>query len=326
MAGLRGETAYVSLGKQSAKGTPAAQGKHAWPFAGGNVQPIRATDNLKETDSQRDVGVTFIQAHGVEGTPEVYVRDNSLAILVGAAQGTLVDSGLSPNFVHTATMASALPYLTGWRMIGDTLFETFQDVFIDSLVVKADAGNPLTAAFGLKGLKATRLAADPRPGWATPAVTLESGTVYNYNDATVTLGGGATSLISSFELTVNNNVAVQQTDDVIPYDIVPGSREVLVAFDMIFETLTEYNQFHYGGAAGTVPASTLYTTSLDFQFDKGVNNQVKFTFPVVAYEEFPVDPQVDGSPVVVSVRAQAQRPASGSILTSVVKNQLATGF
>jgi hypothetical protein len=116
--------------------------------------------------------------------------------------------------------------------------------------------------------------------------------------------------VSSFELTLTNNTSQQQTDTIAFYDNVPGQRELTLGFQMVFETLAEYNRFHYGGTVGTTQSSSLATVAADFQFDNGANNQVKFTLPNISYEEFPVDPDPSGAPIVVDVRARAQRSAS----------------
>lgn len=324
MAGLRGNQAWWMFAKQASKGTPAAVATtttYKTPFSGGSIAPVRAIDNLAETDANRDAGVSFARSGGVEGTPELYARDSSLGALLTYCLGTDTPAGTMPNFTHTITAANTIPYITFWRSIADTLWEQYTDCLISSLTIRAGAGDPLTAAVAVNGLLSTRLATDPS---LSPVIPLQSSYVYNYNDATVTLAGGATALVGSFELTIDNNVSRQQTDAFVPYDVIAGQRQVSLSFDLIFETLSEYNKFHYGGVAGTVASPVIYTTSADFQFDNGANNQVKFTLPTIAYEEFPVEPNTGGDPIVASVRAVAQRPTSGSIVTALVKNQIAT--
>lgn len=327
MAGLRGNEAWVLAAKQTAKGAaaavaapgPAVAGAYKMPLSGGNISPVRETDNLSETDASRDQGVAYVTSSGVEGSPEFYLRDASAPFWLHAALGSVASSGSTPNFTHTITPGNALPYITAWRNISSTLYEQFRDCKVGSLTVSADAGAPLTLAAGIQGLQATRLTADPD---ATNLVDLQNGPVYNYNDATVLLGGGATALVSSFELTIENNVSRQQTDDVVPYDVVEGTREVSLGFDLIFESLDEYNKFHYGGAAGTQISPNIFTTSAVFTFSKGVNNEVAFNLPSIAYQEFPVEASPGGDPVTVSVRAVAQRGGS-PVVTATVKNQTA---
>lgn len=322
MAGLRGKTAWIMAAKQTAKGTAATVATtttHKNPLTGGGIAPVREFDQITETDSNRDRGVSFVTSSGVEGSPEFAVRDASMGFWLFAVLGADAVTGTT-NFSHTITPANTLPYITVWRNISNTLYEQYRDCKVSSLTISADAGQPLLATAAIQGLQASRLAADPS---ASPAIALASQYVYNYNDATVTLSGGVTALVSSFELTIENNVTRQQTDDVVPYDVVEGERQVSLSFDLIFEDLTEYNKFHYGGAAGTTISSQIYTTSADFQFDNGANNQVKFTLPSIAYEEFPVDAVPDGGPINVSVRAVAQRGAS-PVLAAVVKNQISS--
>jgi hypothetical protein len=310
--------------KQSAKGsvaTVAAATTYKNPFTGGNIGPVRNTDNLAETDANRDRGTTYVVSSGVEGSPEFYARDASAGAWLFWALGADAPTGTMPNFTHVLTPANTLPYITVWRNISATLYEQYKDCKVSSLTFSADTGGPLTISANVQGLSSTRLAADPDNTGLAP---LANAAVYNFNEATVTLGGGATSLVSSFELTIENNVTRQQTDAVEPYDVVEGVREVSLGFDLIFENLTEYNNFHYASqAAGTAVSNTVYTTSALFSFDKGANNSIAFNLPSIAYEEFPVEPNAGGDPITVAVRAVAQRGAS-PVVTATVKNQVAT--
>lgn len=317
MAGLVGNQASLAWAKQTAKGTPNTTYVRRAPFAGGNIMPSRQIESLAETDANRDQGVSYVASTGAEGTPEVYARDSVIDSLLVAALGGLSSSGAT-NYTHTITPANTLPYLTFYKELGNTLFEEYDDCVVNELTISAEAGAPLTASVDLLGRATTRLAAAPG---SLPA--LNSDRVYTFNDATVSLAGTPSSLVSSFELTISNNLNAQQTDDIVPYDIAVGQREVTLGFTVIFESLAEYNRFHYGSTSGTTQSSTLATVAADFQFDNGINNQLKFTFPSIAYEEFPVEPNAAGDPVTVDVRARAQRGGS-PVVTALVKNQKAT--
>lgn len=317
MAGLRGNQAYVAFARQTAKGTAASPFTDLTYLTGGGIEPTRETDQYAETDANREEGDTFVTQTAAAGSPEVYLRDDIAHHALRAAFGTIATSGTT-NYTHTITLASALDYWTFGKMQGAVLYQQFEDCMVNELTVSADAGQPLVATLDVLGRKGIRQAAE----WGSnPAAA--SAVPPNYNEATVTLGGSATSLISSFELVVSNNVSLQQTDDSVPYDVVPGLRSVTLSFDMIFETLDEYNNFHTGSPTGTTQSANIFTTTANFSFVKGANNSVAFDFPKIAYEEFPVEPDVSGDPIVVSVRARAQRHASGKV-TATVKNQRAT--
>lgn len=319
-----GNQAWLAAGRQSAVGTPAAAAKHMWGFAGGNVQPERVFESLQETDSDRDPGASYVSRVGVAGTPEIYVRDASVDFWLAAALGAVADSGTT-NFTHQITPSNTLPSLTVWRMLGGLLWERFTDVMVNELVIRAEAGQPLMVAVDLIGITPDRLTTDPSTGWS--GVSIESGTVMTYNDATVTLGGTGSTRVSGFELTITNNVQGRQVDDVKYGDLVPGQREVSLSFDYLqpANNLDEHNKFHYGSISGTTVSSALYTTDLVFSFDKGANNQVLLDINSFAYEEFPLEPQPDGSAVTVAVRGRGQRTA-GDMLTATVKNQKAATF
>lgn len=323
MAGLRGNQAWVLAQKQASKGVvPTIDPLKAvkMPFTGGNVGLVRDMEQLAETDSSRDRGVTYLSAGGVEGTPEFYGRDASIAFWLFAALGADAVTGSTPNYTHTVTPANTLPYITVWRDIADTLYEQYRDCKVGTLTIGAEAGAPLTVSAAIQGLQGSRLAA--APDTATP-VSLQSGFVYTFNQCTVTLAGGATALVRSFEITIENNLQRQQTDDIVPYDVYEGTREVSLSFDLIFETLDEYNKFHYGTISGTSLSSSVYTTTALFVFDNGANNQISFNLPSIAYTEFPVEPSAAGDPVVASIAAAAQRGGS-PVLTATIKNQVAT--
>ena len=323
MAGLPGNTAYFAGAKQTAKGTAASVAKYKNAFSGGNIGPVRETDRLTETDSSRDQGAAYVTTSGVEGSPEFYVRSDSIGFYLAAALGGVTaPTGTTPNFVHTITPAQSLAYHTFWRNVGggNGVLEVFQDCFVGSLSISAEAGAPLTATAGIQGRQASFLTVDPNA-----AVNLDNEQVFNFNNAAITLGGTATALVRSFEFGLENNVTRQQTDDVIPYDLSVGQREISLGFDMLFEDTTEYRKFHYGGAAGTVISPNIYTTSATLTFTIDPNTEISFNYPSLAYEEFPVEPDAGGDPIVVSARAVAQKAVGvTNLVTATVKNNVTT--
>lgn len=335
MAGLSGKTGWVGIARQTGRvgsgggGTSPAAPTYRNPFSGGNIGPTRETDRLNETDAARDQGALYVAQAGVSGSPEVYVRDDSLGIYLAAVLGNPgAPTGVAPNFSHVFTPKQALDYYTFWRNVGGDasgITEKFTDCFVGGISISADAGAPLVATANIMGLSASAL--------ATPVTTpaLAVGRVFSFNDAAVSLGGGAatptaTRLVSSFELNIDNNVSMQQTDDVIPYDLSANQREITLGFDMLFENTTEYLKFHYGGALGVTQQAGVFTTNAKFTFNYGsANNEISFELPSIAYEEFPVEPDPGGDPITVSVRAVAQK-ATGitNLLTATLKNQVVT--
>lgn len=317
MAGLVGNQAWWALSRQTAKGTASATASYKYPFADGNFSPNRETDSLSETDSSRDPGTTYVKSSGVQGDPSMYARLASIGLPLLTSFGTLVTTGTT-DYTHTFTLGTTLNYVTAWRMLGGLLWERYEDCMVDEFSISAGAGEPLMASLSLMGRRATRLTSDPASG-----VNLDNANPFNFNEAAITLSSGATSLISNFEMTLSNGVSLQQTDDVVPYDVVAGTRELSVGFDLIFENLDEYNKFHYGTTAGTVISNAIYTTDASFTFTKTATQELSFTFPRISLEEFPVAPDAGGDPITVSVRGVGQRGGT-SMVTAVLKNQVAS--
>ena len=330
MGGLRGNDALLGFKKQTAKESPAttASAYDVVPFSGGSIGPVRSVENLSETDSSRDQGVAYVQNFSVEGTPEIYVRDSNIHHVLEAVLGTISTATAGSDYTHTLTPAQTLQYYTFYREIGDTLYERFEDCKVSEVTVSAEAGQPLTASLNIMGRNAVRLTAQPA-SLATPA----SGAVYNFNEATVTFDSSyaniiagtatATAKVASFEVTISNNVSMQQTDDAKPHDVVEGLREVSLGYTLIFDSLTDYNNFNYGSGSGTAQSSTLSTSAARFAFSKTAANAVQFDFPSIAFQEFPVEPDPGGDPITVDVRAVAQRNSDG-VIKCDVKNQVAT--
>lgn len=323
MAGLRGNQAYLVSAKQSAKGTPVTTWLDKNFFtSNASINPSHSVGQLSETDSNRQAGNNYIEQTGVEGAPQFYVRDDSIHHWLYYALGAKADTGSVGEYVHTVTPSAALPYLTLGRGIGGTLFEQFQDCMVSELNIAAGTASPLTATATIMGLKAVRQTEEWKETSAPPAASALA--PYNFNQALVKLGGVETRLVSSFNCSINNNVTIQQTDDSVPYDVVPGTFNVSMGFDLIFEDLKEYNKFYYGGESGTEQSNKIYTTSAEFLFEVGTKNSIKFTFPNLAYQAFPVDPDPSGGPITVSVTAAAQRSAAEPFVTAVIKNAVAT--
>lgn len=219
-----------------------------------------------------------------------------------------------------------------------TALRALSNISASGVTVTGSAGGPYTITFAneyaTQDVPLLTLSTNALTGGTAPSITfvettqgaavlpaLDNDTVFNFNDATVTLGGTTTSLVGSFELTVTNNVTSQQTDDSVPYDVVEGLREVSLGFNLIFENTDEYEKFHYGGLDGTTQSRTLAETAAVFNFSLGAGHSVQFSLPHLAYQEFPVEPDAGGDPVVVDVAAVAQRHVTDPVLTAVVTNQ-----
>jgi hypothetical protein len=315
MALVKSNVAWVQGAKQTAKGTPYVTPKWRTRVSSDDrFAPRAETATFPETDASRDAPNSEKMSGGAEGSFAAGVRDSIFHWFAELALGDKTTTG-STNFVHTSVGANTLPYFGAEQMLGDVLFERYDDLVANELTVSVEAGGFMTMSLSAMGITVVRTPAVPGT-----LAAMASGALYNFNEATVSLGGSAVGYVRSMNLTLSNNISLLQTDDIAPRDVAVGSREVTLSFDMLFEDLTQYNLFHYGSTSGTTQSAVTATTDLLFSFSKGVNNSIDFDLDSVNYEEFPIGPDPGGEPIVVSARVRARRSGT-QLLKIVTKNQ-----
>ena len=325
MAGLSGSNAWFGVGKNTAnaKGAHAATPTFVNPFSGGSANPDRVVEQLQETDNNRDPGSAYLVRGGCSGAPELYVRPESFPAYLSSALGKRVTTPGTPNVHVIDTNVATLPYVTFFKMLGGVIFERYEDCMVNSISVRAEAGQPLVATVNFVGLSVTRSAAV----WAS-AATMDFDAPWFFHEATISIEGSTVTNVRSFELTLENNVSQQQTDSIALYDVVPGRRNLTFSFDMIFDSsvaFDEYKVHNYGSTGGTTQAQTLIQRSLLFTFTKGTDS-IQFSIPEAAYEEFPADPDAGGDPVISSVRGSAVRSGSPILAVTVNNDNAGTNY
>jgi Phage tail tube protein len=332
---VRSNVAWAAVGEQVAKGTPLATVKafKTRLASDARINPRAETAVFAETDGSRDAPNSEKVTGGAEGGFAFGVRDSFFHKVAEWTIGTgsKATTGTT-NYVHTISSPQATPvtdmkYLTVDQALGGTTaslvagatsqIEQYSDMVINELSVTVEAGGFMTASLTLSGRVPTRL------GTAPPALAEAGDALYQYNDAAVSLGGSGTGLIRSMNMTIGNNVQLLQTDDIVPYDVHVGTREVTLGFDMLFENFDHYNTFHFGSTTSANQSAATTVTDLNFLFTKGVNNSIEFDFDAVNYEEFPIAPDTGGDPIIVSARVRARRNTNG-LTKIIVKNQTAT--
>lgn len=322
MSVIPSNIAWAQLGKQASKGTLASTFDFRTRLATDDrLVPRGEFVQFAETDGSRDAPDSEKLQGGFEGGFGMGLRDAFFHKVAEAALGFKATTGTT-NYSHAVSTKNGaadvpLSYYSIQQNLGDQLWEQFVDGVVNEWTVTGEAGGFLTSTLTFMGITPSRLTSAP----TGPAVA--SGSLYNFNDATISIGGAAVGYVRSFNMTVSNNLQLLQTDDFTPRDVHAGQREVTIGFDMLFENLDHYNAFHYGGVSGTAQSGTTYITDLLFSFSKGANNGIDFDFDSVNFEEVPVAPDTAGDPIIVAARARTRRNASGPV-KCIVKNQVAT--
>lgn len=328
----------LAIAKQTAKGTAATTATYRLRVAGGTPMPSRTINDLEETGTTRLRAQTFIASVGVEGTPETFVRLPSLGLILYLAMGAKSVSGASDPYSHTETLANAQPYFTCWRMVGDLLYEKFIDCKINSLTLTSEAGAPVRASFAITGIKSQSITLTT---FTTEAAvgTLDDGDPLMHYDGSgaFLVEGAAVSSIERIVLNMNNNNSLQQGDSVTAYDVSDGMRDISVETTQALDEVAMYNRFHYGTASpttGTNPYTDVITLTgtngIDFLWTQvaaapGPERSLRLQIPKLQVASVSgYEPGTGGDPLKRASTYKVLSPTSGSAVTAVVKNGVAT--
>lgn len=328
----------LAIAKQTAKGTAATTATYRLRVAGGTPMPTRTINDLEETGTSRLRAQTFVASVGVEGTPETFVRLPSLGLLLYLAGGAKSVTGAADPYLHTITLANAQPYFTCWRMVGDLLYEKFIDCKVSALTITSEAGSPVRASFAITGIKSQSITLTTFTT-ETGAATLDDGDpLMHYDGAGAFLvEGTAVSSIERIVLTLANNTALQQGDSVTAYDVSEGMRDISVETTQALDEVAMYNRFHYGTASPTTgtnpytdPITLTGTNGIDFLWTQvaaapGPERSLRVQIPKLQVQAVGgYEPGTGGDPLKRTSTYKALAPTSGSALTALVKNGVAT--
>lgn len=332
MSGISGKHGTIAFAVQTAKGTPATAPTHRFRLSGEpTLGPSKTRERYEMTDSSQDPGPAYTSLMAVEGDVPVYLHPSGCGLIFGAVLGSSADSGTTPNFIHTATPAEDMLWLTAWREVGGVIYERLSDVKIGNVQIEGEAGKPITATLSTIGCVANYLDATTDAAEITALLALtpltDNGYLYPEANGKINLGGVAQK-IHKISLGINRNASGYQSDGYGYDDVDPGAREVTLGFSTRFVSgaigVADYRTFFYGSPTGTDLDAAVGSTSFDVEFVRDANTSVKFTLPQVVYAGIPVQPNPNGDPIEVEVACEVEKPSGSPIVTVVSKDSRAS--
>lgn len=316
--GVSGKLASLKLGKQSAKGTPAAAATYGLKLISGNIEPRRGMIQLAETDSSLQQGKTMVVSEHVEGTTEHYVRPDDFGLLAYLWAGANATTGAGADKTHTATIAATQLYATAWKNLGaGSLIDKYSDLRLSGLHVRGQAGGALTCSCDWMGLT-------PAFGATDDPIAVVTQSPLVYPQVTVTKNAVAPGTVESFEIDLVRNIGLIQADkQLTPYDSVTGEVQVSGSITMLFESDADYRKFHTAASGGTAVSQTLMAESLNIKAEASATLSVAFDMASVAYQEFPVGPNPGGDAIRVVLGFRSQPAAAiADYLEIITLNQV----
>lgn len=309
---------YFAL--QSAKGAPAAAPQYSIDVTGADLAPTPETETRSETGLGRDPGDSYIRVLAAGGGVTTLLRPKTAALLLYGVLGAKAVTGTT-RYSHAITPANDQPYMTWWRMVGDSIFERFDDCKITGMNIEWAAGGDVSAALSVIGLNFARLAAIPA------GAVYESGPPLRVPGVVYTVEGAVDNSITSGNVNIEAGQTAIQTTAITNSYLEPSARNITLSWEQVYSDVGRYAKALYGSAAGLTPSATIYEGAVKFEFVSPGNAAEKgltLDIPRVGFSPSTVNPDAGGDPLRLPVAGQAYRPGSGAIITATVINDVAS--
>lgn len=328
----------LGFAKQTVEGTAAAAAAFRTRVSGGTIGPVRTINDLEETTRDRLIRRAYVSTAGVEGAPTIYPRPGLAALLLYLAMGDVSSDATDPTeVIHTMTLANLLPYFTGWRMLGDTLYERFVDCKIAQLVLTSEAGGPLSAQITVQGKRPEKIDAALFATEAEVADVDDGRPFYHYDgEGAFQVEGVPVATIRRVQVTINNNATRWQGDSLLAEDVVEGRLDVSIETQQRITDAALWNRYHYGSATPTNGARPspevieLAGSGVDLKWTAvdatpGPEESLQIEAPRLQINSLGgYEPGTGTDPLVATVGYRVYAPDSGSGMTATVINGNAT--
>lgn len=326
MAGfIPGNRRVIYAGLQSAKGTAQTTPTVKLRVQDFSPNDVRAKIELDETDALTQDGESVVVGATPGFTLTKYLRPSEDDLLLYALLGANVDSGTTPNFIHTLSPAVAMPYLTIYEAEPSVMCNQYKDVRITQAVIRGGAGQALTVVYTCEALDFAAGATEP----STPTDPV-SELPFVYPEVTNTLAGSAPGTVDEFELTIaRGGQRIQGDLGLKSQDYVPGKLVVsgsITKYPTLDSSGDDYQRaVDVGSKSGTAITTAIYTETLNIKALRTANLSIEFDMDEVEYTTRQAGPRTDGSPLVevLAFRTPPQATLAGDV-TCVLKNAKAT--
>lgn len=322
----------IGIALQSARGQVVLDTavQYRFPVTGGGINGDMVVNPIEETASGRVRNTSYIGAINVDGSPSLAARPNILGLLLYGAMGAKSVTGAADPYSHLFTLADEQPYFTLWKRVGPTAgggdYEKYRDVKVTGLVLASSAEGILIATPTFMGLK---VAHDAAPSLA---VNIEAGSLvfaHHHGEGAMLVDGANVGSISDFTVNINSDATRIRGNSLLGSHVAEQMRDITIDTTQLLDPALR-RRIMYGNAApadGAAPAAALLEFGVDFKYTiPGTpERSVRFTAERCQVTADPVEPNVDGSPLMMNVHYAVYQPSDGSsALEATVLNSIAS--
>lgn len=324
--GFDSANGYIGIGRQASKGTGVAPTDFL-RFMTVDANPENETQDFREGGFGRQ-GM-FVEKVGqiYVGTIEGNLRADMAGQLLTMVLGADAVSGVGP-YLHTIT-PGALQWWSIERMIlgaltPNEIVDRFVDSKINTLTITGTAGELLTVSAEFQGLSVDSSQAAQTPTYSTEQIL-------KFLHGTFSLFGGSTDEITTFTLTITNNLEAIQTRNLTYQQLVELNLDVSLDFTIKTTQADEYRKVYYGGAAGDAGDEAVERSEAVLTFNNGLagadEREVKLTIHELSYTAAPItNLNADAEVVYYEASGLATNDGTNPLVTAEVLNNDANAY
>jgi len=247
MAGL-GALGYVGYGVETVEGTAVAPTFYL-PVTSTSFEDTNDYKVPDQVRHSRDRSVAMASPFTVSGKVDMELIPTDIGPLLKSILGaTVVSSAYAGGgYQHILTPGNAEPTLTFETSAADILIMRYGGCRVNTLEIKGNFGEIVTASFGIEGLNRAK-----QGGVSTP--TYSPVLPFHFSGAGIKVGGSTVATIKDFTFTTGANLTrvgtLQKTR--AWKRMAPGLRDVGLSMTVDFVDTTEYDRFNADGVTFAV--------------------------------------------------------------------------
>ena len=247
MAGL-GALGYVGYGVEAVEGTAVAPTFYL-PVSSTSFEDTNDYKVPDQVRHSRDRSVAMAAPFTVSGKVDMDLIPTDIGPLLKSVLGaTIVSSAYAGGgYQHVLTPGNAEPTLTFETSAADILVMRYAGCRVNTLEIKGNFGEIVTASFGIEGLNRAKQAGTTNPAYSSVLP-------FHFSGAGIKIGGTTVATIKDFTFTTGANLTrvgtLQKTR--AWKRMAPGLRDVGLSLTADFIDTTEYDRFNADGVTFSV--------------------------------------------------------------------------
>jgi hypothetical protein len=323
MGAVQTRLVQLGLAVQTAKGTAATSPAHVVGLKGGKVYDVELEESELDTTWNNRVLAGFDRTQGIPVSDATLVAmPKSVGALLKAAMGAYAVTGASAPYTHTFTVGDALPYVTLWGKYGSADSARIVDAKVDDFEFTFEKSGAAEVHAKLVGCGTDLSIAFPTPG-AGVEETVSAGVLKGMG-GTFTVDGAAARVTGGSIKISNGLEPIVPAYAVVPEDIFEARSAIEVSLKVKPSDLTTWRKIVTGSTSGSAVSANVLYGALAMGFTGPGGSTLNFTAPSVAYSTSMPDADPNGGAAELTITGRVVIPATGSPLTAVLVNSVAT--